>query len=113
MEKPTKSQRDIAVETYLRDRLGQWVPGPEISNERVGGGEGKRRFRDFWQYGILCECRPMEGKGRTAWEYRIVRDMTEWELDYCYQLMAEAETEKAGHQARRDWIQFLIHGEIE
>lgn len=55
----------------------------------------------------------MEGKGRTAWEYRIVRDMTEWELDYCYQLMAEAETEKAGHQARRDWIQFLIHGEIE
>jgi hypothetical protein len=54
------------------ERDGQWVDGPEIANERVGGSEGHRRLRELRADGWHIEERTHPDPERSVWQYRIM-----------------------------------------
>jgi hypothetical protein len=100
--KRSKEAREREVEEYLTSPMGVWRPGPEITNEQVGGGQGDRRFRDlWWKRAAITQCRPMKGE-RTSWEYRIAGYMTEDELAYAHEL-----TNTEGTKARQAFFDFI------
>lgn len=49
----------------------QWVNGPEISNEVVGGSEGLRRLRELIEDGHPIESRRHPQAERDIWQYRL------------------------------------------
>jgi hypothetical protein len=64
------------VLNYLRVRKGQWVDGPDLANEKVGGSEGLRRLRDEKERlageGLRVEKRKHPEPDRDIWQYRLV-----------------------------------------
>lgn len=60
------------VQDYLVARAGQWVDGPEIATEEVGGSEGHRRFRELRDAGLPVEERRHPDPKRDIWQYRWV-----------------------------------------
>ena len=63
------SRRDQVL-TYLKQNLGQWVDGVEMSNERVGGSEGLKRLRELREAGYLIQKR--QKPGADQYQYRLV-----------------------------------------
>lgn len=64
--------RKKQVLKYLVDRANQWVNGPEVANERVGGSEGHRRARELRSEGYPIEIRRHPDPRRDIWQYRYV-----------------------------------------
>jgi hypothetical protein len=56
----------------LRDADGEWVDGPELANERVGGSEGLKRLRELRDEGHPIETRKHPDPDRDIWQYRLV-----------------------------------------
>jgi hypothetical protein len=70
---PRKEQ----VYLHLLLRKGQWVDGPELANEKVGGSEGLKRLRELRQEGedgagFRVEARKHPDTDRDIWQYRLV-----------------------------------------
>ena len=61
---------------YLRVRKGEWVDGPALANEAVGGSEGLRRLREkrsaLSDKGLKIETRKHPDPKRDVWQYRLV-----------------------------------------
>lgn len=64
--------RKEQVLAYLTERMGEWVDGPEISNEVIGGSEGLKRFRELRQEGYMVQTRKHPDPGRDIFQYRLV-----------------------------------------
>ena len=64
--------RKQQVLRYLQVRPNQWVDGPELSNEKVGGSEGVRRLRELRADGWSIETRKHPDPKRDIWQYRYV-----------------------------------------
>jgi hypothetical protein len=56
----------------LRQAAGDWVNGPELANETVGGSEGHRRLRELRAEGYAIEERKHPDPNRSIWQYRMV-----------------------------------------
>lgn len=68
-----EKSRKAQVLAYLQARTGEWVDGPEIANERVGGSEGLKRLRELRNddgYTILTRRHP--DPARDVWQYQLV-----------------------------------------
>ena len=63
--------RKELVLQLLRSRIDEWVDGPEIANERVGGSEGLRRLRELRDDGHVIEERRHPNPRRDIWQYRL------------------------------------------
>lgn len=57
---------------WLRRNANQWVDGPDIANERIGGSEGLRRLRELGQEGNRIQQRRHPDAARDIWQYRLV-----------------------------------------
>jgi hypothetical protein len=68
--------RKTLVLEYLRVRKGQWVDGPELANERVGGSEGLKRLRELRQEGHSIEMRRHPDPRRAVHQYRLTAGAT-------------------------------------
>jgi hypothetical protein len=66
--------RKEQVLIYLMEHANQWVDGPEIANERVGGSEGHKRFRELRADGESVETRRHPDPNRDIWQYRYVKE---------------------------------------
>lgn len=64
--------RKQQVLDYLKAHPGQWVDGPNIANENVGGSEGQRRVRELRSDGHIIETRKHPNPERDIWQYRLV-----------------------------------------
>lgn len=64
--------RKEQVLAHLQARKDQWVDGPEIQNEQVGGSEGHRRLRELRMDGHRIETRKHPDPERDIWQYRYV-----------------------------------------
>ncbi len=51
---------------------GDWVNGPELANEVVGGSEGLRRLRELRAAGYQIEERRHPDPRRSVWQYRLI-----------------------------------------
>lgn len=64
------------VLNYLRIRKAEWVDGPALANEAVGGSEGLRRLREqrdrLAAEGLRVERRKHPDPARDIWQYRLV-----------------------------------------
>lgn len=56
----------------LRRNANQWIDGPDLANERVGGSEGLRRLRELTQDGHRIQQRRHPNPDRDIWQYRLV-----------------------------------------
>jgi hypothetical protein len=66
------------VYLYLLTHVDQWIDGPELANEEVGGSEGLKRLRELRAEGerlrtYRVESRLHPDKTRDIWQYRLVR----------------------------------------
>ena len=59
----------------LKASIGQWVDGPELANETVGGSEGLKRLRELKAEGWLIQMRPHPIKARAVYQYRLAEQM--------------------------------------
>lgn len=64
--------RKQQVLDHLRAHLDQWVDGPSIANESVGGSEGHRRVRELREDGYVIETRKHPDPSRDIWQYRLL-----------------------------------------
>ncbi len=65
-----RSRRQQVLD-YLQARAGQWVNGPELANETVGGSEGLKRLRELRAEGYPILERKHPDQSRTIWQYRL------------------------------------------
>lgn len=65
--------RKDQVLTFLRDHRNQWVDGPDLATEKVGGSEGLRRLRELRTSGDhdIRERRHPD-PDRALWQYMLV-----------------------------------------
>jgi hypothetical protein len=63
--------RKQQILTYLTLRKDEWVDGPEIANERIGGSEGLRRLRELRADGYIIQQRRHPEPERAVWQYRL------------------------------------------
>jgi hypothetical protein len=75
-QSPLKRKQQVLK--HLKDRANRWVNGPEIANERVGGSEGHRRFRELRDEGHPVEDRRHPDPNRDIWQYRYVQAIPVW-----------------------------------
>ena len=70
-----KTRKD-QVEVYLREHKNEWVDGPELANERVGGSEGLKRLRELRAElapsGISIIMRKHPSPDRDIFQYQLV-----------------------------------------
>jgi len=66
----TRKEQVLAL---LRENVNQWVDGPDLANEEVGGSEGLRRLRDLKAEGYLIQERPHPDRTRAVHQYRLVQ----------------------------------------
>lgn len=59
---------------WLRKHANQWVDGPDLSNERIGGSEGLRRLRELTHEGHRIQQRRHPEPSRDIWQYRLVTE---------------------------------------
>ena len=64
--------RKEQVLDYLVKRKDEWVDGPEIANEVVGGSEGHKRLRELRAEGRIIEARRHPDPARDIWQYRLL-----------------------------------------
>lgn len=64
--------RKAQVLEFLQANKNEWVDGPELANERVGGSEGLRRLRELIEDGYPIESRRHPRAERDIWQYRLV-----------------------------------------
>jgi hypothetical protein len=58
---------------YLQDHAGQWVDGPDLATEAVGGSEGLRRLRELREEGQHDIRRRMHpDRSRGTFQYKLV-----------------------------------------
>jgi len=62
--------RRRAVLAYFEARFGEWVEGPALISETVGGTEGLRRLRELRDRGYRIEKERIPG--RDAFRYRMI-----------------------------------------
>src|SRR5665811_121867 len=66
------TRKEQVLETLIAHR-GEWVDGPELANEAVGGSEGLKRLRELRDDdGHLIEARRHPDPERSIWQYRIL-----------------------------------------
>ena len=69
---------DISRKGQVLDRLllsvGEWVDGPALANERVGGPEGHRRIRELRADGYQIENRRHPDRTHRYFQYMLVSD---------------------------------------
>ena len=70
----SQETRKQQVLSHLRARKGQWVDGPEIANEEVGGSEGHRRLRELRLDGYKIPMRKHPDPRRDIWQYMLQED---------------------------------------
>jgi biotin operon repressor len=70
----SKVGRKQQVLDALTAAAGEWVDGPDLANERVGGSEGLKRLRELRAAGHPIEERRHPGPGRDIWQYRLLPD---------------------------------------
>lgn len=63
--------RNEQVAAHLIAAAGEWVDGPEIANEAVGGSSGDRRFRELREEDDRFETRRHPDPARDVWQYRF------------------------------------------
>jgi len=63
--------RKQQILTYLTLRKDEWVDGPDIANERIGGSEGLRRLRELRADGYVIQQRRHPEPERAIWQYRL------------------------------------------
>jgi hypothetical protein len=68
--------RKEQVLAKLRENINQWVDGPDLANEAVGGSEGLRRLRDLKAEGYLIQERAHPERSRAIHQYRLVAQST-------------------------------------
>lgn len=64
--------RKQQVLEYLMARKGEWVDGPEIATEEVGGSEGLKRLRELRAEGYVIFNRKHPDPARDIWQYQYV-----------------------------------------
>jgi hypothetical protein len=64
--------RKELVLQYLLARKNDWVDGPELANEEVGGSEGLKRLRELRAEGLPIQTRRHPDPARDIWQYRYV-----------------------------------------
>lgn len=69
----SEKTREQQVLEALRRAGGEWIDGPDLANERVGGSEGLRRLRDLIAAGHPIEKRRHPDPARDIWQYRLTR----------------------------------------
>lgn len=75
--------RKEQVLDYLRSRANQWVNGPELATEEVGGSEGLRRLRELRIEGTYdIRERRHPDADRDIWQYMLVVRVAPLELDF-------------------------------
>lgn len=57
----------------LSEARGEWVDGPELANEKVGGSEGLRRVRELKAEGYPIHERKHPDPERDIYQYRLAR----------------------------------------
>jgi hypothetical protein len=71
VNKSTLTRKELVLQ-LLMSRQNEWVNGPEIANERVGGSEGLRRLRELRDDdGHPIEERRHTNPERDIWQYRL------------------------------------------
>jgi hypothetical protein len=65
------SRKELVLQ-YLLDRKNEWVNGPELANEEVGGSEGLKRLRELRSEGLPIQTRRHPDPARDVWQYRYV-----------------------------------------
>lgn len=63
--------RKEQVLARLSEARGEWVDGPELANEKVGGSEGLRRLRELKAEGFPIEERKHPDPERDIYQYRL------------------------------------------
>jgi hypothetical protein len=64
--------RKEQVLSYLQAHKDEWVDGPELANERVGGSEGLKRRRELQSEGHSFEVRKHPDPNRDIWQYKYL-----------------------------------------
>ena len=64
--------RKQQVLIYLQTHRGQWVDGPTLATESIGGSEGLKRLRELRLEGYAIETRKHPDPARDIWQYRLV-----------------------------------------
>jgi hypothetical protein len=65
--------RKEQVLARLQAHIGEWVDGPDLANEEVGGSEGLKRLRELrMEDGYEIEKRQHPDPTRSVWQYRLV-----------------------------------------
>lgn len=64
--------RKELVFQYLLARKNEWVNGPELANEEVGGSEGLKRLRELRAEGHPIRTRRHPDSTRDIWQYCYV-----------------------------------------
>lgn len=69
-----RTRRQQILQTLIEAR-GEWLDGPVLATERVGGSEGLRRLRELVAEGYQIEKRHHPNADRDIWQYRIPRGL--------------------------------------
>ncbi len=64
--------RKDQVLQLLKFHQGEWVDGPELANETVGGSEGLRRLRELIDEGYHIVSRRHPNPSRNIWQYKLM-----------------------------------------
>lgn len=64
--------RTQQVLSHLQKYEGQWINGPDLANEEVGGSEGLKRLRELRAEGYPIERRQHPDRGRDIYQYRLM-----------------------------------------
>lgn len=64
--------RKEQVLRYLQDHGDEWVDGPDLANQRVGGSEGLKRVRELRADGHRIITRPHPDRQRDIFQYKLV-----------------------------------------
>ena len=70
-----RSRKQLVLD-YLTKRTGEWVNGPELANEEVGGSEGLKRLRELRADGHSILTRRHPDPARAVWQYQIIAPET-------------------------------------
>jgi hypothetical protein len=67
-----ETTRREQVLSHLQKHSNQWVDGPELANEEVGGSEGLKRLRELRADGHRIITRAHPDPGRDIYQYKLV-----------------------------------------
>lgn len=103
--------RKQQVLQYLKDRANQWVDGPEIANETVGGSEGHKRWRELRDEGYPVENRRHPSPRRDIWQYRYVSSARTNGLEPMKIWNPTQKDLVTTEETADDWVQLMLRDE--